>query len=791
MRTLSIRARFAGTLLPGTLLPGTQLPKTLLPKTLLSWILVLLLTLFVAGPSVAADQAGAESVPSTPANDAEASLPEADQTQQATGDGDTADGKPSDSARILKAAYQFSRGKLLADEGNFDAALKAYQQALKLDDSDPYSRLEVAKFHSYLAQVSRSTQKKLDHLESAASLASEARQMAEGNLEILSTYAQVNLRLGEHQLGALELAQGAYEELRGKTQGDLQVLISLGQIYLWKQEADKAVEVLEEAVSYLPNHRMIHTMLLEALMETGRKRDAEGILEKLIRIEPDSIDHYFRLAELRNERGDHQAAAEGLAAAPEDLQASPRLRRILAQELHLSGDNEQAWAMLEKLWEENPGGSGLQRLRVAVLSSLTRYDEAVQELEAVLATEKDEARILQGTLHLSRLLERTGRGETAIKVLRERIPAYEAGGQLQLKLSLIGVLERQNLADDGLEMLSQEVAAASADQLPMLSYALSDLLSRMERTEEALTVLDEAIERLGDNVESIERLELRRLSLMAGAELWTRLADEAPSLFEAPSDDVRLAARSLHVEALAGLNRIDDALASLASSEGDFSASSQQARRAQLLLDDGQEAGARAILEEIAASEEAEAVFLAAQIYQRAERYSDSIPLLERLLKDNNDSRQALFLLGAAQERSGQRPAAIATFQRLLEMSPDHTPTLNYLGYMWAEKSENLDEAVTLILRAVAQEPDNGAYVDSLGWAYYQLGRYQEARRHLEWAARLVPDDATIFEHLGDLYLALEEIEQARDSYRAALDLEADNSEELRQKLQVLDEKGS
>ncbi len=764
------------------------------PMHVLSLSILVLASTFGVTSSVAADEPETKADPPVSTVEEGVNDPLLAETEDVSAAGtDAQDRDPVEPSRVLAAAYQFSRGKLLADEGSFDQALKAYQQALELDDSDPYSRLEIAKFHSYLSQISRSAQKKLDHLEKAASLASEARQMAEGNLEILATYAQVYLRLGEHQLEALELARGAYEELRSKTQGDLQVLISLGQIYLWKQEAEKAVEVLEEAISYLPNHRMIHSMLLEALLETGRKLDAEGVLEKLIKIEPDSIEHHFRLAELRNERGDHRAAATGLESAPDALQASPRLRRVLAQELHLAGDNTKAWAMLEQLWGENPGGSGLQRLRVAVLSALTRYGDAVRELEAVLAAEEDEGRILQGTLHLSRLLERIGEGQAAARVLRERIPAYDAGGQLQLKLSLIGVLEREQQAAAGIEMLSQEVETASADHLPMLSYALSDLLGRMERTDEALSVLDHAIERLADKkeTETVDHLKLRRLSLMADAEDWDRVVEEAPQMFSAGAADVRATARALQVEALTSLSRIDDALASLASPDNGLSALRQQARKAQLLLNDGQDEEARTILQKIADSGEVDGVFLAAQVYQRAERYTDSIPLLEGLVKNGNEPRQALFLLGAAQERSGQRAKAVVTFQRLLELSPDHTPTLNYLGYMWAEEGENLEQAIALIRRAVAQEPDNGAYVDSLGWAYYQLGRYEEAREHLEWAARLVPNDATIFEHLGDLYKALNNLEQARDSYRTALDLQADNSEELQRKLQNLDEKGS
>ena len=96
-----------------------------------------------------------------------------------------------------------------------------------------------------------------------------------------------------------------------------------------------------------------------------------------------------------------------------------------------------------------------------------------------------------------------------------------------------------------------------------------------------------------------------------------------------------------------------------------------------------------------------------------------------------------------------------------------------------------------MIERAVAIEPDNPAYVDSLGWAHYQLGNYDRARDSLEYAARLLPEDATILEHLGDLYVALEFPDKARELYRRAADRNDENVEGVRRKLSELGLDGS
>jgi tetratricopeptide (TPR) repeat protein len=139
-----------------------------------------------------------------------------------------------------------------------------------------------------------------------------------------------------------------------------------------------------------------------------------------------------------------------------------------------------------------------------------------------------------------------------------------------------------------------------------------------------------------------------------------------------------------------------------------------------------------------------------------------------------------------AQERTGRRDEAVGTFRRLIGNQPDFAPALNYLGYMWAEKGENLPEALELVQKAVALDPHNGAYVDSLGWTHFQLGQYEEARGYLERAALLLPDDAVIFEHLGDLYVALGRLEMAEQVYRRSLDLGEDNADGVRRKLEGL-----
>ncbi|HEY6051434.1 MAG TPA: tetratricopeptide repeat protein, partial [Thermoanaerobaculia bacterium] len=109
--------------------------------------------------------------------------------------------------------------------------------------------------------------------------------------------------------------------------------------------------------------------------------------------------------------------------------------------------------------------------------------------------------------------------------------------------------------------------------------------------------------------------------------------------------------------------------------------------------------------------------------------------------------------------------------------------TLNYLGYMWADRGEHLEKAHDFLQRAVAREPRNGAYRDSLGWADFRLGNLPAAERNLHEAQRREPDDPTIEEHLGDLADRQGRVEQALQHWERALTLKPDEPEKIREKV--------
>src|ERR1700726_2496673 len=152
-----------------------------------------------------------------------------------------------------------------------------------------------------------------------------------------------------------------------------------------------------------------------------------------------------------------------------------------------------------------------------------------------------------------------------------------------------------------------------------------------------------------------------------------------------------------------------------------------------------------------------------------AETYSQGIGALP----DANEKTNWVYYYyrGICEERSKQWNKAEADMRKALELQPEQPHVLNYLGYSWIDQGINLDEGMKMIKRAVDQRPDDGYIVDSLGWAYYRIGNYEDAVKNLERAIDLKPEDPTINDHLGDAYWRVGRTLEAKFQWAHARDL--------------------
>jgi len=166
------------------------------------------------------------------------------------------------------------------------------------------------------------------------------------------------------------------------------------------------------------------------------------------------------------------------------------------------------------------------------------------------------------------------------------------------------------------------------------------------------------------------------------------------------------------------------------------------------------------------------------------ENWKEALPFYTQLVESLSDddlkaNPEPLRLRGIIYERLGMWPDAEADFLRVLDYQPDDADTLNYLGYTWVDRGENLTRGFELIERAVELEPDSGAIIDSLGWAHYKLGQYDDAKKYLEQAVVLTPYSATIIDHLGDAYWKLGRKREATYQWQRALEYDATEEEAI------------
>jgi len=145
----------------------------------------------------------------------------------------------------------------------------------------------------------------------------------------------------------------------------------------------------------------------------------------------------------------------------------------------------------------------------------------------------------------------------------------------------------------------------------------------------------------------------------------------------------------------------------------------------------------------------------AAQVYLENKRYADAETALAHaapLAQNNSEREMVWFMLGGVYERQKKYDQAEEQFKRVIAQNPRSAQALNYYGYMLADRGVRLPEATGLVKRALAEDPNNAAYLDSLGWVYYKQDRLGEAEDSLRQAVEHDHNDATILDHLGDVY---------------------------------------
>lgn len=175
------------------------------------------------------------------------------------------------------------------------------------------------------------------------------------------------------------------------------------------------------------------------------------------------------------------------------------------------------------------------------------------------------------------------------------------------------------------------------------------------------------------------------------------------------------------------------------------------------------------------------AYYLKSFAFYLEEDYNSSLGSINKAIEIDPENIGTIFQRALVYEKLQNFPGQEKDLKLAIQLNPENPVTLNYLGFLYAERGENKEEALNMILKAVELEPDNGAYQDSLGWIYFKMGRLDEALFHLSLAKQMLTDqginDPTVFDHIGDVYNAKEDLVNAKDYWKKAKQLSKNKDE--------------
>jgi Flp pilus assembly protein TadD len=459
--------------------------------------------------------------------------------------------------------------------------------------------------------------------------------------------------------------------------------------------------------------------------------------------------------------------------------------RLAAEARAKSGRGKEAEALYQELLEADPADREIAAALVDLYEDQDRFDDALRLLQDLEKKDPENAGVSE---RIAIDLARAGRFDEAEK--RARALAGKRPENREVRRLLAQVLFEKGDAAGGEKILRDLLSTDGDDQGSR--KALVESLVRERRFTDARALL-EAGRKKGSadaGAKTAEPWPTVELGYIAFLEKNYPEAKKTlePFALTAPAGTASGGnARATRI--LFGIAReTEDFVYGLARAQAAAAAEpgsvEWEAAVAEFRQRSGERPRAEEALSQLAASKDVERVLAAADVYARLKDYTSAARVAKDAVRRFPESTEALFRLGSSLERGGQIPESEKTFQKLLSLRPHDAQTMNYLGYMWADRGVRLEEARELLEKAVAREPRNGAFRDSLGWVYFRLGRLEAAEKNLREAHRTDPEDATIEEHLGDLAEKQGNLARAVEHWERALTLKPEEPEKIRQKVQ-------
>ena len=614
---------------------------------------------------------------------------------------------------------------------------------------------------------------------------SAARQDAAMS-EALANYGTGVLREGQRDTGAISNYLRAVELEPGLPSLYLRVAAQ----YIRHGEKDKAISIMEEACRANPRSADAVVVLSQIYQIVNRPEDARQAAQRAIELDPENNKGYIQLAALyiagQNEKKAEIVLREALARVKDQLLVLRILGDLHVQQAGASGaaspDFKEAISFYEKAAAfpaDDLSSVYLQKLGDLYLAG-RQVDKALVCFQKAANRDEDNIQIQQ---KLALCYVAVGNREKALELLKNI-----AGQEPQSPDIYYYLAELYDSLGDQSHAMENLKTARDADPSNPKSYLKMAAIHLRDNPQKAKEVLQDGLKRLPK-----ERLFLE---ILVQIYLYNHQFSEALALFAkmqetlSPDDSILRDPRFyIHYGIAAQQCRlIGKAMALyLQAMEMDPGSLEARARLATLYIWMKNPEEALALMEDAVSAKpnDPATLFFYALISSRAGEYKQAAAafgIIEKLGKNMPDrgavtlDTSFYFSYGAACERSGDFETAEKLLAKAINMDPENSDAFNYLAYMWAEKGINLDQALDYVHQALELEPDNGAYLDTLGWILFKQEKQEEAFECIQNALVLMPDDPTILDHLGDVFFRMGRKNQALEAWKQSFRRDSSNA---------------
>jgi len=540
--------------------------------------------------------------------------------------------------------------------------------------------------------------------------------------------AQAALKIDPDNVDAHRLLARIYV----RTLGDM----SAGEVQ--QENLAKATEQFKAILKAEPNDIYSLLWLARLYRFQNQHSEAEKVLRQALAHSPDNGPALEQLSQLLIDQGRSQEAIDLLSRAAGDS-ASPDLYDLLGDAYSQAKDYAKAEEAYRQAIAGDPDDPGHRHGLAQALMSQEKYQEALEQFNKLTELEPGTAENFLSAAQIYMQLRKYDDAASSLARAKQLAP-----GSLKILYNEALLYEKQGHYDDAVKVLTDAIAGIKSQP-------------GAEGNPSALAIL----------YEQLGQAYIKQHNTSAALAAYADLGKLGP--------DAHKRAQMLTIDAYRGNHDIDGAIAQAKKALDETPGSADLTVTLAMLYGEKTDtAAARQLLEGLlkGTDDDVEIYLDIAQVESRGRKFAEaeqSAEKAEQLAHEGPARESVWYMLGAIYERQKKFDDAEQEFRKVLDVNPNNGPVLNYYGYMLADRGVRVEEATSLIQRALKQEPNNGAYLDSLAWAYYRQNKLVEAEEYQRKAIEREGNDPTILSHMADICLKLGRSECAADYFEKSL----------------------